>query len=1121
MHISLRNFVTYDRIEISPGPNMNMIIGPNGTGKSTIVCAIALGLGEKPALLGRAKDISEYVKHGHQKGSVEITLAGARPNTSIKIKREISRENNKNTWELNGRSATAAEVHKATRSLNIQVNNLCQFLPQDRVVEFSKMSSQELLKETQRAVGQEKLCVMQTELVALRSSEKQKMNDLQRLKQDSETLKKQNEQLERDVQRWQERLAAESQMRVLTALVPVIKYTEAKAEHDKTKEERRKAYAHYTQVKNDTGPAEEEIAALESKIARNENTRRLCQENRNELEKTSRQHTNQLDRLEATQRDLNNELDEIKKRAQRRRETIQKMREEIQRLEAAHPEASPEGETEDMRRIALDIREQKLQMNDEITRLQDEQRTLMDEGRKINGEVEKRDQRLRDLDNVATRRRETLRKFNEDTFRALEWLENNRSRFSQHVFSPICLEASVQDSRYANLVESIVSMSTLRTFVAQCEEDYYTFTREVNDRMKLRVDVVCFRKDLDEFRVPQPRETLAKLGFDGYALDFIEAPRAVLAAICNRDNVHEVPIALGRVNNEQIESQMLFKEYISEGTKYSITRGRYGSRSATVMTSRTKPQARLLSSGETDEVRSMRTRYREEIDKFRDELVQNEQKMKKLSVQDRKVRDAHRNVEAQEGELRQARKRANEEVRKWETQKIHIDTKRAQLASMLADERRDAREGGSRAEQEKRKVIEDLKENTCRRADTVGEIAVCMGQMAGVVHDLALATMAGFKDTQHLSELKTEAARHRDAILEAQREFERANERYNDAKHTAKICLDETRKITESMTDEERQAVREAQEQRRNATLEELEIELATCRQRLNLASNSGLSARVMEQYEERKQRLAHMLADLQRLEHELESARRKKLRLRDKWERPLEELIERIGVSFRQMFDQIGCMGEVSLYRAGDGVVYSNATLAGHPLPAASQRAGRKRSVDIKSQSHLAAGAEDDDSNDGEDGNGLAIPNGMPRDDEDYDNWDYDNWGVEIRVSFRDNEPLQSLNNHRQSGGERAVTTILYLQSLQSLVTAPFRVVDEINQGMDQRNERLVHRLIVNTACREGSAQYFLITPKLLTDLSYHPLMKVLCIFNGEWQPESFNFSKYITNARRGVVRA
>ena len=57
----------------------------------------------------------------------------------------------------------------------------------------------------------------------------------------------------------------------------------------------------------------------------------------------------------------------------------------------------------------------------------------------------------------------------------------------------------------------------------------------------------------------------------------------------------------------------------------------------------------------------------------------------------------------------------------------------------------------------------------------------------------------------------------------------------------------------------------------------------------------------------------------------------------------------------------------------------------------------------------------------------------------------------------FSESEPLSVLDNHRQSGGERAVSTIFYLMALQSLARAPFRLVDEINQGMDPRNERYV----------------------------------------------------------------
>ena len=55
--MALRNFVTYDRCEFWPGPHLNMIIGPNGTGKSTIVCAMALGLGGSPSVGGGVHDI--------------------------------------------------------------------------------------------------------------------------------------------------------------------------------------------------------------------------------------------------------------------------------------------------------------------------------------------------------------------------------------------------------------------------------------------------------------------------------------------------------------------------------------------------------------------------------------------------------------------------------------------------------------------------------------------------------------------------------------------------------------------------------------------------------------------------------------------------------------------------------------------------------------------------------------------------------------------------------------------------------------------------------------------------------------------------------------------------------
>jgi len=112
----------------------------------------------------------------------------------------------------------------------------------------------------------------------------------------------------------------------------------------------------------------------------------------------------------------------------------------------------------------------------------------------------------------------------------------------------------------------------------------------------------------------------------------------------------------------------------------------------------------------------------------------------------------------------------------------------------------------------------------------------------------------------------------------------------------------------------------------------------------------------------------------------------------------------------------------------------------------------------------------------------------------------DFDKYGIAIRVKFRQSDKLHNLNAHLQSGGERSVSTMLYLIALQDLTECPFRLVDEINQGMDPYNERMIFQQVVECACHPGRPQYFLITPKLLPDLYFAPQVTVLCVFNGPW---------------------
>ena len=88
---------------------------------------------------------------------------------------------------------------------------------------------------------------------------------------------------------------------------------------------------------------------------------------------------------------------------------------------------------------------------------------------------------------------------------------------------------------------------------------------------------------------------------------------------------------------------------------------------------------------------------------------------------------------------------------------------------------------------------------------------------------------------------------------------------------------------------------------------------------------------------------------------------------------------------------------------------------------------------------------------------------------------------------------------------------------ALQSLAQSPFRVVDEINQGMDPRNERMVHERMVEIACKEHTSQYFLITPKLLTGLRYDARMRTHVINSG---PHVHDKANEIFNVKNQLLR-
>eukprot|EP00733_Pompholyxophrys_punicea_P000001 Pompholyxophrys_punicea_v1_NODE_1_length_14747_cov_12.267901.p1 type:complete len:1029 gc:universal NODE_1_length_14747_cov_12.267901:6360-9446(+) len=103
--------------------------------------------------------------------------------------------------------------------------------------------------------------------------------------------------------------------------------------------------------------------------------------------------------------------------------------------------------------------------------------------------------------------------------------------------------------------------------------------------------------------------------------------------------------------------------------------------------------------------------------------------------------------------------------------------------------------------------------------------------------------------------------------------------------------------------------------------------------------------------------------------------------------------------------------------------------------------------------------------------------------------------WELHIMVRFREGEELARLDSTRQSGGEKSMATALFLLALQQIAMAPFRLVDEINQGMDEFNERAVFEILRDIS---SASQFFIITPKLVDGLLFSDDTNAIILYGG-----------------------
>lgn len=173
--------------------------------------------------------LREYIRHGAKSATIEIELFNP-DGLNYVIKRHIkdSATQTVSQWYLMGKRAQPAQVEDLTSSLNIQLDNLCQFLPQDRVSDFVVMDSFSLLQNTQKALGTDILFQRHENLINLTINLQEVEKNLKAHSSSLKSVQQYTKRLEKDVENYRDREALKGRLAELAGKKSWISYLKAR-----------------------------------------------------------------------------------------------------------------------------------------------------------------------------------------------------------------------------------------------------------------------------------------------------------------------------------------------------------------------------------------------------------------------------------------------------------------------------------------------------------------------------------------------------------------------------------------------------------------------------------------------------------------------------------------------------------------------------------------------------------------------------------------------------------------------------------------------------------------------------------------------------------------------------
>jgi len=248
------------------------------------------------------------------------------------ITRTIKRDGNKSTFTINGEPASRSQVLKLAQSFSIQIDNLCQFLPQDRVAEFAALSPVELLHSTQRAAAGPEMLEWHENLKKLRAEQKKLQADNKADKDLLANLENRQELQRADVERMRQRAQIKRRIEMLEFVRPITRYKDHHAVFQEAKKRKDDVERELEQLKAQLEPALRAVNAKQAYCMKLDQIIKHKRELVNRADAAATEIGKRMEQHEDAMKDLSGQIEAEKKSGATYRQEMQKVQQTINKL---------------------------------------------------------------------------------------------------------------------------------------------------------------------------------------------------------------------------------------------------------------------------------------------------------------------------------------------------------------------------------------------------------------------------------------------------------------------------------------------------------------------------------------------------------------------------------------------------------------------------------------------------------------------------------------------------------------------------------------------------------------------------------------------------------------------